>query len=273
MDKLTGKYFIKNGAIFEADDFNYELSERNVYEVIRIIEGIPLFLEEHLERMTDSLHLLKMEMTKSHEEIRNSIQMMVKRNRIKTGNIKILINDGHIPEILIYFIPHFYPDKSCYKNGVKTLTLDLERKNPNAKVIDASYKEKVTRFIDSNKIYEALIVNREGEITEGSKSNVFFIIENTLCTPPLKDVLGGVTRKRVISIAKELGLEVNEAPLKMENLRTVDAAFISGTSPKILPVSSIDQNIYDSSKHPLVQSLIASYDQKIRSYIDAHQSV
>ncbi|WP_312652746.1 aminotransferase class IV [Proteiniclasticum sp.] len=273
MDKLTGKYFMKNGMLFEAEDFNYKLNARNVYEVIRIIEGIPLFLEEHLERMTDSLHLLKMEMSKSQEEIRNLIQLMVKKNRIKTGNLKILINDGHVPEIFIYFIPHFYPDKTYYKNGIKTMTLDLERKNPNAKVIDATYKERVTRFIDENRIYEALIVNREGEITEGSKSNVFFIIENSLYTPPLKDVLGGVTRKRVLSIAKELGVTVYETSVRLENLKTVDAAFISGTSPKILPISAIDQYTYESSRHPLVLMLTAAYDQKITTYIETNQPV
>lgn len=273
MDKLTGAYFIKNSSLFEALDFHYELSEKNVYEVIRIIDGVPLFLEEHLERMSESLHLLKMEMTKSNEEIRNLLQLMVKKNRLKTGNIKILINDGHIPEILIYFIPHFYPDKNYYKNGIKTQTLHLERKNPNAKVIDANYKEKVKSFIDQNNIYEALIVNVEGEITEGSKSNVFFIIDNGLYTPPLKDVLGGVTRKRVLSIAKEMGLSIYETPVKLTDLKTVDAAFISGTSPKILPISSIDQYTYESSKHPLILSLISSYDQKIRSYIEARRSV
>ncbi|HCW74273.1 MAG TPA: aminotransferase class IV, partial [Clostridiaceae bacterium] len=148
MDRLTGKYFIKNGIIFEAGDFHYELSERNVYEVIRIIDGVPLFLEEHLKRMADSMHLQNMEMTRSNEEIRNLIQLMVKRNRIKSGNIKILYNDGQIPEFLIYFIPHFYPDKTYYRNGIRTLTLNVERKNPNAKVIDAGYKKKVSAFIE-----------------------------------------------------------------------------------------------------------------------------
>lgn len=273
MDKLTGKYYIKNGTLFEASDFHYELNDRNVYEVIRIIDGVPLFLEEHLERMADSMHLLNMEMTRSHEEIRNLIQLMVKRNRIKSGNIKILVNDGHIPEVLIYFIPHFYPDKTFYKNGIKTRTLDVERKNPNAKVIDAGYRKKVSAFIEDHKIFEALIVNRDGEITEGSKSNIFFVMDNALYTPPLKDVLGGVTRKRVLSIAHELDMEVHETPLKLESLKTVDAAFISGTSPKILPISKIDQFSYESSKHPMVNALMTAYDQKITSYIEEKQTV
>jgi len=223
--------------------------------------------------MADSMHLQNMEMTRSNEEIRNLIQLMVKRNRIKSGNIKILYNDGPIPEFLIYFIPHFYPDKTYYRNGIRTLTLNVERKNPNAKVIDAGYKKKVSAFIEDNKIYEALIVNREGEITEGSKSNVFFVIGNALYTPPLKDVLGGVTRKRVLSIAKELGMEVRETPLKLENLKNVDAAFISGTSPKILPISDIDEFTYGSSKHPMVNALMTAYDLKIRSYVEDNQTV
>lgn len=270
MDKIRGSYFMKNSTLVEADNFHYKLNPKNVYEVIRLIRGVPLFLEEHLDRMEDSLSLLQMDFHQSQEKIRNQILTLAKKNQFQEGNVKILINDGPMKEFYLYFIPHHYPDESYYENGIKTMTMKIERRNPNAKVIDAEYKKKVSHFIEENAIYEALIVNNESEITEGSKSNVFFLEENRLITPPLKDVLGGVTRKRILAIAHELGIETEEKAVSVQELNLLQGAFISGTSPKILPIRSIDKVVLDSTKHPVIRKLLAAYDEKIVSYIDLH---
>jgi len=270
VDKIRGTYYMRNNTLVEAENFTYTLSLRNVYEVIRLIQGIPLFLEEHLERMEASLNLLQLNFRQSRESVRNQILTLAKKNRIQEGNVKILINDGPVKECFLYFIPHHYPEESYYRKGIRTMTMDIERKNPNAKVIDADYKNKVTRFIKDNGIYEALIVNSEGEVTEGSKSNVFFIEQNRLITPPLKDVLGGVTRKRILAIAGELGIESAETAVTVEELRNIQGAFISGTSPKILPIASINDQILASMDHPVISTLIRAYDEKIEAYIHTH---
>lgn len=271
MDNIRGTYIVINSSLVKISDFEYTLSKKNVYEVIRIIDGVPLFLEEHLDRLKQSIEILKMNFTKSQEEISNLIHLLAKKNSIKDGNLKILINDGPTLMCYLYFIPHFYPEKASYIKGIKTSTIKIERKNPNAKVIDPKYKSIVTDFIEENNIYEALLLNSDDEITEGSKSNIFFVMDNSLYTPPLKDVLGGVTRRRILDIAREIGMKVSEEPIHLKDLSEIEAAFISGTSPKILPISSIDSLKLKSSEHPMVIRLIDAYNQKIKTYIDKNK--
>jgi len=269
MEVMRGSHVLVDQKLVGKDLVKYVLSTENVYEVIRIIQGVPLFLEEHLERMSASLTLLGFTLPIPVDTLKVDLNRLIKKNAFQEGNIKILLNHQEHLRIYAFFIPHTYPEASYYEEGILTKTLPLERTNPNAKVLRAAYKEQVTRFIEEETIYEALLVNQEGQITEGSKSNVFFIQQNTLWTPPLKDVLGGVTRKRILAIAEELSISVMEAPVFLAALPMMDAAFISGTSPKILPIKSIDQWQIDSPGNPMVQQLIDAYNQKIASYIEA----
>lgn len=268
IDNIRGSYWIKNKSFQDAAEFNYALKSKNVYEVIRIMEGKPLFLKEHLDRMKSSLDLQSMTLAKSHEEIRNLVEKLVKKNNFKEGNIKLFLNGINPTELYLYFIPHHYPEAQLYDQGILTKTLKIERKNPNAKVIDANYKKSVTDFIKSEKIYEALIVNQKNEITEGSKSNVFFVKNNVLITPPLKDVLGGVTRHKVIELAKEHGIIVEESPLAMEEITNLEGAFISGTSPNILPIRQIDDKTLASSSNPLIMKLMAFFKESVEKEIN-----
>lgn len=267
MEKIRGAFALRNQEFIQADEFHYVLEKDNVYEVIRIIQGVPLFLEEHMERMAASIELLNMPFTFSLEEIKGLMKNLCHKNGFTKGNIKLVVNGEKVPTLYLYFIPHSYPDAFLYAEGIKTKTIFLERSNPNAKVVRLSYKEKVTSFIEEHHIYEALLVNREDEITEGSKSNVFFVLDETLYTPPLKDVLGGVTRKRILQIAEELSFPIKEEPVKLSDLSRMEAAFISGTSPKILPISKIDEKELSSTTHPMVRKLLNAYNDRIQDYI------
>lgn len=268
METIRGQFAFSNDRFVEAEAFHFVLRKDNVYEVIRIIENIPLFLDEHMDRMEDSLKLLHLSSPITKEELRVLMADLCRKNGISEGNIKLLINGEERPVLYLYFIPHSYPNATLYQTGIVTKTLALERSNPNAKVVRQSYKEKVTSFILENGIYEALLINRDNEVTEGSRSNVFFVIAGSLYTPPLKDVLGGVTRKRILSIAENLSIPVKESPVLANDLKNIEAAFISGTSPKILPISSIDEIVLDSSRHPMVLKLMDAYDKKINEYIE-----
>lgn len=268
IDKIRGAFWIKDRSFLEAAEFQYTLEPKNVYEVIRIMNGKPLFLKEHLDRMKSSLELQSMDLNQSQEEIRNLIQRLVKKNIFLEGNIKLLLNGTHPTLFYAYFIPHYYPEKELYSTGIITKTLKIERKNPNAKVIDPRYKKAVISFIENENIYEALIVNQKNEITEGSKSNVFFIKDDALITPPLKDVLGGVTRLKIISIAKKHGINVIEDSLKTEEIPELEGAFISGTSPNILPIMKIDDTLLSSSTNSIILRLMELFKAAMEKEIN-----
>jgi branched-chain amino acid aminotransferase len=267
MEKATGNYYYSGKNRLKTSDFSYEPGTGHIYEVIRILEGVPVFLEDHLERMHESLALVGQISIKSTEEVRNLISLLIKSNGTKNGNVKFVVGESLPDGILLYMIPHSYPDEAMYENGIATAVLKLERTNPNAKIVNTSYKEIVAEFIKDKRVYEALLVNREGCITEGSRSNVFFVASDTLMTPPLKDVLGGITRKKIIDIAKSAGIPFRETDIRLELINELQGAFMSGTSPKVLPISRIDKTEIPSAKCSIISRLMKLYNAEIEGYM------
>ncbi len=239
-----------------------------VYEVIRVIDGIPLFMEDHLLRLHNSANLAGFYIAMSDSEIINSIKQLTIENQVFNGNIKLLFQyKEHQPlQFFCFFIHHYYPSELQYKNGVKVMLYEAERKNPNAKLSHNELHQATENEIFNKKIYEVLYVNKNAWITEGSKSNVFFIKGDILYTAPKKFILPGITRKFVLKLANLAGIEVVEECIHQKNIDQYDAAFISGTSPKILPISFIE-NIKYNVNHPLMEKLIKDYNEEIDNYI------
>lgn len=156
-----------------------------------------------------------------------------------------------------------------YKDGVKTILYFAERENPNAKIINTTFRERINNEIRDKNVYEAILVDSKGNITEGSRSNIFMVKDNILITSPLKKVLPGVTRGEVIEIALRNGIEVKEEEFKASDIGELDGMFISGTSPKILPISKVD-NINFNINNDLIRKLIEEYNHEIDSYIKMH---
>lgn len=261
------RYFVEDGNIDDFSDLIIEESKDNkiIYEVIKIIDGIPLFLEGHIERFKNSFELEGITFSYEYEKIKEYIESLVDANKIKIGNIKIVFECKY-ETIKIYQIEHFYPTDDMYKNGVKTITYKGERKNPNAKVIDSTFREKVNEEIKKNKAYEAILVSENNNISEGSKSNIFFVKGNMLYTTPVKDVLPGITRKEIIELAQENNIKVNEVRISKDELKNFDAAFICGTSPNILPICEIDGDKKDVANF-LIREMILKFNNKINNYI------
>lgn len=270
MEIATGSAFMQGRQICPIGDFFLVPNRQNVYEVIRVIDGQPLFLEDHLDRLDESLTLEQLPRQAPREELRNRIMLLSKHCTVSEGNIKLLVNGAHPGDLYLYFIPHRYPEDRLYQVGVDTRTLFLERENPNAKVLRSSFRNTVRNFLKNQEIYEALLVNREGFITEGSRSNVFFFVDGALVTPPLKDVLGGVTRKHVLELARAMEIPLWQEPLHMKRLSAVEGAFLTGTSPKVLPIRSINGILLPSATHPHIQSLLMAYDDLVERYLSQH---
>jgi len=247
----------------------FSAGKTTVYEVIRIIDSCPLFVEDHLDRLQKSATLLNVQLWFSLNEIQSKIAEFIKHESVVIGNLKLQFTfDDNNAFFLLYQSQHSYPTVEMYQNGVITKTLQIERKNPNAKNIQ-SFHSIAQAFIAKNSLYEAILVDKDGNITEGSKSNIFFLKDKTVITALATDVLLGITRKYVIQAAQLLGLSVEERKIGNNELQTFDAAFISGTSPKILPIKSIDANVYVTNNVSLLQ-LMAKLDTIMLQYIEKH---
>ncbi|EPY2283069.1 aminotransferase class IV [Clostridium sporogenes] len=270
------EFFIENEKIKERDSFEESFLKegKSLYEVIRIIDRAPLFLKSHLERFYNSAKLEGLNLWLDEEEIKEKINRLIEINKVSIGNIKLVFNFNKRKNnnFLCYFLKHNYPEDIEYKRGVKTILYHGERENPNAKVINMDFRKIVGEKIKEEKAYEAILVDRNGYITEGSKSNIFMIKDGKVITAPIEKVLPGITRQNIIDVCKNLNLKVEEEKVHYKDIGKLEGLFISGTSPKVLPIKSVDEIEFKSSENKLILSIIESYNKAIEEDIKSYKN-
>lgn len=259
-------FFIYKGEITPISDFVPSENTGGVYEVLRVSGGVPLFLEEHFQRFFASAKLAAIEMKYSTPELHKFLTELIGSNEISEGNILLSFKS----KLKAFFIPHHYPDEKGYKSGVTCGILHAERENPHSKVFQTSVRHQANKMMEEQGFYEVLLVDHLNHVSEGSRSNVFFVDNEKLMTPPGKDVLLGITRQKTIMLAKTSGIPVVEKSIYLDDLPAFQAAFITGTSPKILPVSKINDWNFDP-QNQLVQHLRLKYDKLIKEYVTSNR--
>jgi branched-chain amino acid aminotransferase len=274
-NEIIMDYIIHNGKPVDLSDFDYSKTKTlpGVYEVIRIIDGVPLFLEMHISRFRKSAGLLGFKIHSTDDEISKQIKDLLNINNCSLGNVKIVINrlDSDSQDNYVFFVKSKYPSQEQVQNGVPVILCHAERQNPNAKSTNLSFREKIDDEIKQAGVYEALLVNKNNEITEGSKSNFFAVIGDTLYTSPVKNVLPGVTRHVVLDLCGNLNFKVAESLVTVDMLKSIDGLFITGTSPQVLPISSVDKISFSSASNDIVIKLRTSYENAVKEYIDSHK--
>lgn len=249
--------------------FQYPENAKILYEVLRVMDGIFLFLEDHIDRMERTAQLANMALPMESDRIAALLHLLPAANACDEGNIRFeFVVTPERTDFLAGFIPHQYPAEKDYKKGVRVSILSAERSNPNAKIYQNGLRRQVQKIIDETGVYEVLLLDQKQCITEGSRSNLFCIRKGTLVTPPLEQVLPGITRKEIFQIARENRIPVIEERIHPADLAQMEAVFLTGTSPKILPISSVDGQPFPPD-HPLMNRLMSLYDQRIQTYIDS----
>jgi branched-chain amino acid aminotransferase len=264
-----GESFICNERLVPVKEANQLIIDQDetIYEVLRLIDSKPLFIEEHFDRFLGNFYFDLQTVNNYKTLLKKNLQKLVENNDLKSGNIRFQFNNNQIQNFCAWFLPFNYPTSRQYEKGVEVATYHGERNDPNIKSRDIELRTHLDNFIAKKKIYEAILINTHNEITEGSRSNIFFITDDKILTPPLAQVLPGITRQKIISLITGQGIPFQESRILKDDLSGVTSCFISGTSPKILPVRKID--IYQQDvTNPLLQRLIYAYDQMIISYLE-----
>jgi branched-chain amino acid aminotransferase len=270
MNQSDKFYSVLNDKVITTDDPKITSINPSlvIYEVIRIINGKCLFLEDHLIRLFTSLSLANKKLNLSQNDLIKNIYRLVSANSLINGNIRVEICFQQTKvSLLSQIIPHQYPSSDDYLKGVKAITYKAERDNPNAKILNSVLREKINNHIKNANAWEALLINNQNQITEGSKSNFFAIKGKSVFTPPSTDVLPGITRKHVINLCKETAVNLSERNISYYEIDQFDSFFITGTSPKILPLKMID-DIYFEISGKIIKDLSLAYDNMILQYIE-----
>ncbi len=276
MKSAIHTYYIHNGQPVDRRYFLCDTSEGidSVYEVIRLMEGVPLFLEDHFFRMERSAHLIGRTLYWTMADIEHSIRRLAEANRVLLGNVKLMVQWDREDkgEMFACFIPHRYPTPEELRKGVAVSFLEAQRDNPNAKIQNESLRERAEHLMETRNVYEILLTDASGHLSEGSRSNFFLINDDELITAPLASVLPGITRGKVLEIAYARGVAVRQRPIHRDELPEAQAAFLTGTSPGVLPVARLD-DLGLPVDLPLLRQLQTDFDSMVRLYVQSHNSV
>lgn len=256
-----------NNTIVDNTSFSEKKLENglSIYEVIRIFKGQPIFLKDNLLRLSNSIKKSNIQLDIQNLHIEDKLNKVILLEHMEEGNLKYVLHfNGNHPDEYVYRIPHSYPGETDYENGVPTVSYHAIRQNPEIKYINLQLREATNRLIAEKHVYEVVLIDDEGYVTEGSRSNLFFIKENRLYTAPTDYVLPGTCRKRVIDICNANGFHLTEERVAYNSLRDYDAAFITGTSPLILPISGID-DVHFNVNNPLLRNLMNIYFSLIKN--------
>ncbi|MFP4025223.1 MAG: aminotransferase class IV [Thiohalospira sp.] len=268
------QYFFHNQKLKPCASFNESVMDTglSVYEMIRVEQGIPLFITDHLNRLFTSIRILNLKLSRTKSEIENYIKILIDKNRVNTGKIKLVIhfnsNDNNTErDLLIYFTSFYFPSEEEYNTGVPVGLCKAIRTNPNAKILNIQARRRANNVIAEAKVFEVILLDNNGFITEGSRSNVFFIKDTQIYTPLSGKVLQGITRKNIFHICNQNKISLMERDIQLSEIENFDAAFLSGTSLKVLPIKNIE-NISFNPSNQILQKLMLLYNQLIEKYLE-----
>lgn len=248
------KHFSHNGKILPIEKAVISLSNIEyaygfgVYENIRVANGIVYFLRDHIERLLESAKIIGLIHPFDAEFVRKSISDLIKDYKQETFNLKILLIGGATKEkatLSILCLNPFFPDRKLYRDGAAFITYNYERAFPHAKTLNMLQSYIAYKKARESGAYDALLINRAGFITEGTRTNFFCLKDKTIFTPPASDILLGVTKKATLKVALANNYEIVEKNIKLEDIRSYNGAFVTSTSSKIMPIKSINKLVLD----------------------------
>ncbi|GAC1627084.1 MAG: branched-chain-amino-acid transaminase [Ktedonobacteraceae bacterium] len=251
---INGRWVHPNAGTISINDVAV-LRGYSAFESLRTYDRRPFHLDEHLNRLYRSAGMIELDIPYTREHISNIIHEIIERNTYKHASIRILVTggeteDGILPSgkaILAVLITQLGErDMERFAQGYKVITSRLQRVSPEAKT--TNYIEAVRSLKEATRrdAVDALFVNEQGHVLEGTRSNFFVFRGDTLVTPSA-GVLIGVTRNTVLELARGI-FTIEERPISFDELAHVDEAFITSSSKEITPVVQIDDLVVGNGK-------------------------
>lgn len=272
--EASNDYWIFNGSLELVPDQmrHVTLEDPVVYEVIRVKDGVPVFLKAHFDRLERSLALMLKddEVPEWISQMDEHFKKLVHAEEIINQNIKIIVwNVGHPSCSWCMFpIKSHYPSKDVYDVGVNTDILKSERANPTAKIYHDTLTETVKALREETGVFEVLLADRNNHLTEGSRSNLFFVKGESVYTAPENDILHGITREKLKNVLSAEDIECISTELDADTIDQYDGAFLTGTSIHVLPIKMIGTHEFASSKNKLIVRIMDAFEAAIEKDVE-----
>ena len=248
-----------------------------VFEGVRAYEtenGTGIFrLSDHTKRLINSAKILGMKIPFSEDEINDATRLVVKENNLKSGYIRPMCFYGsegmglradNLKEHLIVAAWEWgsYFSEDNLKNGIRIKTSSYTRHHVNATMCKAkangNYINSMLALQEAlNCGYdEALLLDVHGYVSEGSGENLFIVSNNTIYTPEVNSALDGITRRTVMKIAEDEGIEIKVKQMTRDEVYIADEAFFTGTAAEVTPIRELDDRVIGAgSRGPVTETL------------------
>jgi branched-subunit amino acid aminotransferase/4-amino-4-deoxychorismate lyase len=271
------EYVILNGRMRPASEAQVSLfspalfSSFGVYESVEVTEGVPFHLQDHLARLAESADMIELSLPYTIYEIISWVNRLVPQNGNRDCLLRVIAlgvtqaEDEALVAILPQPFPHY--SGSLYSEGATVITFEGARAMPACKSLNTLVNYLARRQAIRAGVHEA-ILRIGGEMTEGSRSNIFAVCQDKVRTPPSDRVLSGITRDIVIRLALEAGYRVSEAPLCLMDLPHFSEFFITSTSMHIVPVVRIGHTLVGEGRvGPVTLDLMDRFECYHRGYV------
>lgn len=241
-------------------------------------DGAAIFkLEEHTDRFFNSANILGMNIPFSKEELNQAQRDVLKRNNLKSAYIRPMCFYGSegmglradnlkVHVIVAAWEWGAYLGEDNIKNGIRIKTSSYVRQHSNsamAKVkANGNYINSMMALKEAldDGYDEALMLDNEGFVSEGSGENIFVVKDNTIYTPILTSALEGITRDTIFTLAKDSGYDVVERKISRDEIYRADEAFFTGTAAEVTPIRGLDDTTIGSgTRGPITEKLQSLY--------------
>jgi branched-chain amino acid aminotransferase len=251
-----------------------------VYETMRAYEGKVFMLARHIERLGRSASLIRLPVPEPHT-IRDAVYAAMQANGLQSAYIRITVSRGKGPigldpalcpqQTFVVIAEEFrdYPE-SLYTEGVGLIIAGTRRnlvEALNPKIKSLNFLNNILAKMEAKErgAYEAIMLNAQGCIAEGTVCNLFFVRDGVLCTPSAEvGVLDGITRELVIGLAERVGIPVREGRYLPRDIFAASEVFFTNTTSEIMPVSRIEDVQY--AVGPVAGRLHGLYRDEVKRY-------
>jgi branched-chain amino acid aminotransferase len=273
---IDGKFLDERNAKVSVFDHGLLYGD-GIFEGIRAYNGRVFKLKEHIDRLFYSAKAILLDVPLTHAAIMKATVDTCRRNKLRDAYIRLLVTRGvgtlglnprtcKNPSVIIIADKiQVYPPE-LYQKGLDIVTVPTVRNlhsavNPAIKSLN--YLNNILAKIEANNagVEEAVMLNAEGYVAEGTADNIFIVKHGALCTPPLSaGALYGITRQTVIELAEAAGWKVSEPNLTRYDLFNADEVFLTGTGAELIPVVKIDGRVIGNGEPgPITRQLVTNY--------------
>ncbi len=275
---------IYNGVLTDESDVRFPINDLallrgyGIFDFFRLSEGVPLFMENHLDRFYKGAQRVRLPVPVQREPLKSLLLEMFRENHMPISGIRMILTGGtgngafaigH-PNLIVTQEPISFPTQQMYREGVKLITHEHLRDIPEVKTINY-----MTGIWLQNRVREQgafdVLYTHNGCVHELTRSNLFIVTENNEIITPTEQVLKGVTRRQIIEEASSKWT-VQERSCTMDELRTAREVFITGTTKRVLPISAVDHYTYHSANEGSVtRELMKLFGQIEQHYIGTNR--